>query len=162
MLTSSTWSMWGVSPYKTVSLQARRERTCGMFLILLLNILLKRSVLHFKFETTILRRGFFCLFFNSYLNRSKYPKPLDISKIQRKTLLSSNGNIQRDILVSNLKIIFFFFFLQKTILVIFFFLKWFWIWIHLKIYPKNGLRKYRDRMPKESSFRYMEVKEILL
>lgn len=92
-----------------------------MFLILLLNILLKRSVLHFKFETTILRRGFFCLFFNSYLNRSKYPKPLDISKIQRKTLLSSNGNIQRDILVSNLKINFFFFFAEDYLSDLFFF-----------------------------------------
>lgn len=43
MLTSSTQSMWGVNPHKTVSSQTRRKKTHMAFLIFLFNILWKRT-----------------------------------------------------------------------------------------------------------------------
>lgn len=58
-----------------------------------------KKELYFKLETIILRTAYF------YLKGSKYPKSSRYTQtIEKNKISSSNGNIQRDLLVSDLKI----------------------------------------------------------
>lgn len=147
--------MWGVNPHKTVSPQARRERTCWAFLILLFNILWKKKALYFKSEVHL-------VFILLSWREANVQNPQD--KMWRKRLSFSNGNIKRDSSVSDFKIKSLFpLFVENYLSHQTYFFE---VILNLdtseNLLSKGWFKKWNDWMPEESSFRYTEVSEIWL
>lgn len=92
MLTSSTQSMWGVNPHKTVSSQTRRKKNIWHFWFFYL-IFYEKEQAELQIWNRHLKNSLFLI----SLREANIQNPLDIfsQNMEKNKLLSSNGNTQK-------------------------------------------------------------------